>query len=594
MRRRAARRGTRSTRLLRRSVAWALGGAAAALGAATLPSSAWAVLVPDGQNDSGTCFLNSGASCGQNSPPAPDLVSFFASHTDGDRNSAADDSLSALTSVNVDPAVPGAPLNLFGRPGSTDQDRINWYLDTDANGGTGGLFGAEFRVTLVGQGGNATPDSMFLNAWNGSTFADGPQIPFVPQPGVGFFWDVKLAALGVSRGASARNIGVVVTTTRSRQGNDFFTLDALPENGQALVDLPALPGPPATETGDVAASSPVALTVNGRVSPGGLTTSFKVQYGTTPALGRETAPQGAGAGDAPVVVSATIPGLAPATTYFYRVVAQNNFAEASGVVKSGRTAAVAPLASTTQPRPVNPRGATLTGTVDPKGQATMVFFEWGRTIKYGKMTPPRAVAPGSEAQAVSARLRGLRPNTRYSYRLVAESASGRVVGQNISFLTDELRRPDIIESDFPFSRSCVISCEVAAAPLRVQLRGGNSGRLLGPARRKEIRVVVRVRGPISATRRFRLSRRVRVAPLEGRAPVTLRFAITRNEAFGTLDRLFTGLRFTGGSSIEVRIVGRGRLGRLHRVIFTGGTGVRESICDLGPGSGRPAACRPRR
>jgi hypothetical protein len=495
--RRSAQFGSRTTRLPRRPIGWALGGAVTALCAVGLAAPGQgAVLVSDQQNDSGACFFNSGGSCGQNSPPAPDLISLFASHTDGDRNSTSDDSMSTLTAVAVDPFNPGAPLNLFGRPGSTDQDLIEWYLDTDGNSASGGLFGAEFRVTLVGQGDTAAPDTMFLNAWNGTTFVDGPQTPFVAQPGVGLFWDLKLVALGVTRGAGARNIGVVVITKRNRQGNDFLTLDALPEAGQALLDVPALPGPPATETGEVASRSSSSLTVTGRVSPGGLTTSFKVEYGTTRALGRETAPTSAPTSDAPVAVSATLPRLAPATTYFYRVVARNNFAEARGAVKSSRTAVV---------------------------------------------------------------------------------------------------HPDIIESDFPFSRSCVSSgCTVADAPLRVQLRDGDSGRLLGPSRRRAIRIVVKVRGPVSATRRLRLSRSVRVAPLGGGSRRTLRFKVTRKDTFGALDRLFSGLRFTGGGSIEVRIVGKGRLGRLHRVIFTGGTDVRESICELRPGSSRPTACRPRR
>ncbi len=88
-------------------------------------------------------------------------------------------------------------------------------------------------------------------------------------------------------------------------------------------------GPPAAATGAVTATGPAGATVAGAVTPSGLATSFRVEYGPTLAYGSSTPPQYAGAGG-PVPVSADVSGLQPATTYHYRVVAESAAGEAAG------------------------------------------------------------------------------------------------------------------------------------------------------------------------------------------------------------------------------------------------------------------------
>jgi hypothetical protein len=92
---------------------------------------------------------------------------------------------------------------------------------------------------------------------------------------------------------------------------------------QARAGLPqVIPTAPAVETGSVKVEGEAA-SVGGVVVPGGLPTTYSVEYGPTPAYG-ETAPAAsAGAGEAPVVVAAQISGLAPGTIYHYRLVATN-------------------------------------------------------------------------------------------------------------------------------------------------------------------------------------------------------------------------------------------------------------------------------
>ncbi len=72
--------------------------------------------------------------------------------------------------------------------------------------------------------------------------------------------------------------------------------------------------------GDVTAST---ATLNGTVDPNKEDTTYWFEYGKTTAYGRQTAHSGPVHGNAPKSVSASISGLAPSTTYHFRLVATN-------------------------------------------------------------------------------------------------------------------------------------------------------------------------------------------------------------------------------------------------------------------------------
>jgi glucose/arabinose dehydrogenase/N-acetylneuraminic acid mutarotase len=81
--------------------------------------------------------------------------------------------------------------------------------------------------------------------------------------------------------------------------------------------------------------------------------------------------------------------------------------------------------------------ATLTGTVNPKAQATIYHFEYGTDMSYGSSAPLPDGDAGSASsdQPVSASIAGLGPDTVYHYRLVASNGSGTTVGADESFQT---------------------------------------------------------------------------------------------------------------------------------------------------------------
>jgi subtilisin family serine protease len=84
-------------------------------------------------------------------------------------------------------------------------------------------------------------------------------------------------------------------------------------------------------TGVTATSATIPGTVNGF----GFPTTYHVEYGTTSAFGMQTPETAAGSGSANV--SVPLGGLAPATTYYYRIVATNDYGSTASLTRSFKT-----------------------------------------------------------------------------------------------------------------------------------------------------------------------------------------------------------------------------------------------------------------
>jgi hypothetical protein len=111
--------------------------------------------------------------------------------------------------------------------------------------------------------------------------------------------------------------------------------------------------------------------LNGTVDPNATATTYYFQYGTTIALGTQTAAASAGNGKRAVHVSMDIGGLAPVTHYVYRIVAQNASGTTLGRRRSFNTGKQ-PLgvSLSASPNPIVPGQATaLSGTLTGTGNA---------------------------------------------------------------------------------------------------------------------------------------------------------------------------------------------------------------------------------
>jgi multidrug efflux pump subunit AcrA (membrane-fusion protein) len=84
-----------------------------------------------------------------------------------------------------------------------------------------------------------------------------------------------------------------------------------------------------------------AVTLTGTVNPNGAATTYVFEYGTKASFGSSTGRVSVGEGTAAVSVEATIGGLKPATTYVYRLVAENAEGTAKGLTRTFTTATTA-------------------------------------------------------------------------------------------------------------------------------------------------------------------------------------------------------------------------------------------------------------
>jgi hypothetical protein len=143
---------------------------------------------------------------------------------------------------------------------------------------------------------------------------------------------------------------------------------AVPATAQAQSAKPTV-----TTTGAIKVT-PRSATLLGKITPNGAQTTYLFQYGTTTLYGSATAPGAVGDGSAAVPVTADVTGLAPATTYHFRLVAHNRNGTVNGVDRVLRTRPE-PLGLTlvAAPNPVpfgRPAllGGTLTGTGNARRQ----------------------------------------------------------------------------------------------------------------------------------------------------------------------------------------------------------------------------------
>jgi hypothetical protein len=133
------------------------------------------------------------------------------------------------------------------------------------------------------------------------------------------------------------------------------------------------------------AASNVAQTtasLNGTVDPNGAATTYFFEFGATRAYGGRTAAASAGAGGKAVRVTVPVAGFAPATTYHFRLVAQNAKGVRRGAdrtLKTKRQPLGVSLAAT--PNPIRASGSTtlagtLTGTGNGDRQVVLQANPW--------------------------------------------------------------------------------------------------------------------------------------------------------------------------------------------------------------------------
>jgi hypothetical protein len=142
---------------------------------------------------------------------------------------------------------------------------------------------------------------------------------------------------------------------------------------------------PVVTSGAAAGITESSVVLNGTVTPKGAATTYYFQYGTSSLYGAVTPAGTVAAGSGRVRITATLTGLAPVTTYHYRLVAQNAKGVARGGHRTFKTKKV-PLGFSVAatPNPVSAGGATtiagaLTGTDGPDRRIVVKSNPWPYT-----------------------------------------------------------------------------------------------------------------------------------------------------------------------------------------------------------------------
>ncbi|MGC4122585.1 MAG: hypothetical protein QM765_50050 [Myxococcales bacterium] len=201
------------------------------------------------------------------------------------------------------------------------------------------------------------------------------------------------------------------------------------------------------------AATPVAqttATLRATVNPNGYTTSAWFRYSATDPVtcndtfGTATTSQAMGSGTGVAGMTQAIASLAPATTYYFCVIAQSTIGFTYGAVLSFTTSTAPPSATTLAATAVTDVSATLNATGVANGYAATGWFRYSAsnpnscTDTFGTRTPASGGTDLGSANTVvpfTANLTGLTSATTYWYCAIAQNSAGITTGTLMAFTT---------------------------------------------------------------------------------------------------------------------------------------------------------------
>lgn len=206
---------------------------------------------------------------------------------------------------------------------------------------------------------------------------------------------------------------------------------------------PPVGSAPAARTLSANGISRTTANLNGEVTPNKSGTQYWFEYGRSAGLGGTTAFVSTGDGSAKISVSASLSALDPATTYYFRLNAQNQFGTVNGAIisfkTSGPPAPAAPSVKTGSATALGVSTVVLRGTVDPNGAETAYWFEYGTDPLFVSAvlvaTARVSAGAGFDPVSVSADISGLVSRTTYYFRIAAQNDLGVVRGDRATFKT---------------------------------------------------------------------------------------------------------------------------------------------------------------
>ncbi len=188
---------------------------------------------------------------------------------------------------------------------------------------------------------------------------------------------------------------------------------------------------------NVTGLSTVSATINMKVNPGYLATTYRILWGTGTDYGNTFVPQENNfEGGSDVSISSELTGLAPGTTYHYRIEATNELGSTQSVDNTFRTLGDIPSVTNPVLSEYTTGSVDITAWVNPEYLASAVFAEYGTSVSYGDITGTGLDSlEGSTAAEVKIHIEGLTPATDYHIRIKAANEMGESYSDDITFTT---------------------------------------------------------------------------------------------------------------------------------------------------------------